>query len=403
MNELTAGQGQGLTAILICPDEELAAAFLQTAQPLAEISVVGRLADYPSGQVLEERVVSLQPDVVLLDMGSSREESQRLVSHIVDYWPQISAVGLSHSNEPDVILGCLRSGASEFLSSPFPAGDVQQALLRMLRRKSVEMRPASPARGSLLAFVPVKGGAGCTTLASSTAYRIHKAGRQRVLLVDFDLVSGLISFLFRINHPYSVIDAVKHSGQLDEALWSSLVCQRNGLDILAAPERPDPTPVDSYPVQEVLEYARSTYDYVVVDLGGVCDSVSLATLPMANSFYLVCSRDMPSLFLMRRAIQLLEETGYNPEQMRVLVNRSEKRPELSREDMEKIFRAPVHAFFADDAAAVSAALREGVPVGDNTDLGRSLGRFVKKFLGDQAPSPSKGPRVRTLRELLSGT
>ncbi len=87
----------------------------------------------------------------------------------------------------------------------------------------------------------------------------------------------------------------------------------------------------------------------------------------------------------------------------MLVNRSEKRPELSREDMEMIFRAPVHAFFADDTAAVSAALREGVPVGDNTDLGRSLGRFVKKFLGDPVASPSKGPRMRTLKELFSGT
>ena len=398
-----AGQGKGLTAILICPDQQLAAAFLQTVEPLAEISVVGRLADYPSGQVLEERVVSLQPDVVLLDVSSKPEDSQRLVSHIVDYWPQISAVGLSHSNEPDVILRCLRSGAAEFLSSPFRSSDVQQALQRMLRRKSVEMRPGSRARGSLLAFVPAKGGAGCTTLAGSIAHRIHKAGRQRVLLIDFDLVAGLISFLFRINHPYSVMDAVKHSGNLDDALWSSLVCQRNGIDILPAPERPDPTPVDAYPVQEVLEYARFAYDYVVVDLGGICDSVSLSTLPLANSVYLVCGRDMPSLFLMRRAVQLLEETGYNREQMRVLVNRFEKRPELSREDMEKIFRAPVHALFPDDSAAVSAALREGVPVGENTDLGRSLGRFVKKFLGDQAAPASKSPRVRTLKELLSGT
>ena len=172
VNELTAGQGQGLTAILICPDEELAAAFLQTAQPLAEISVVGRLADYPSGQVLEERVVSLQPDVVLLDVGSSREESQRLVSHIVDYWPQISAVGLSHSNEPDVILGCLRSGASEFLSSPFPASDVQQARCDA-NAATQERRDASrlrPARGISIGFCPSQG-----------RRRLHHPGQQHRL------------------------------------------------------------------------------------------------------------------------------------------------------------------------------------------------------------------------------
>ena len=94
MRERVDGRtGTGPYRDLDLPDQQLAAAFLQTVQPLAEISVVGRLADYPSGQVLEERVRSLQPDVVLLDVSSNHEDSQRLVSHIVDYWPQISASG----------------------------------------------------------------------------------------------------------------------------------------------------------------------------------------------------------------------------------------------------------------------------------------------------------------------
>ena len=87
--------------------------------------------------------------------------------------------------------------------------------------------------------------------------------------------------------------------------------QRESVDLLLAPERPEPAIVEPQPVQEVLEYSCGAYDYVVVDLGSVCESMSMATLSVADSIYLVCSSDLGSLFMMRRSIPLIEEMGYS--------------------------------------------------------------------------------------------
>jgi pilus assembly protein CpaE len=228
-----------------------------------------------------------------------------------------------------------------------------------------------------------------------------KKKSTKVLLADFHMSAGVAAFLLRINHPYSVIDALKHSSQLDPSLWGSLVSNRGGVDILQAPERPEPAIIEPYPVQEVLEYARSAYDFVLVDLGSVCESISMATLTVADEIFMVCSAEMPSLFMMRRTLPLLEEMGHSREHIHVLVNRVGRGTELATGDMEKIFRAKVHTTFPSDTGAVLHALREGQAVSESSDLGKSVARFAEGIAG-KAASDSKAFGIGAIKELLSG-
>lgn len=403
MNDLTPGAAKSLTAILISPDQDLAQQVTAALQGLDGLSIVSHLAQYPSSHELSEGVRRVQPDVIMIDVSSDRDPGLRLIAQVVDYWPNISAVGMSRGNEPESILQCLRSGASEFLSSPFSRDDAHQAVQRILRRKTAELPTQAPKQGRLLMFASVKGGAGSTLIAGNTAFQIKSASKGRVLLIDCNLTTGLISFLFRINHAYSLTDVLKHSSQLDPGLWGSLITNRNGIDILTAPEQPELTAIEPYAVQEMLEFARSAYDHVVADLGSVWGGISLAALPLANGIHLVCGSDMPSLYLMRRSIQVLRETGYSPEQLRVLVNRGEKRSELSVEDMQKIFRAPVHATFPDDTADVDKALRDGVPLAENSEFGKSVSRFVKGLLAEETKVAPEAAGIRGFKELLTGT
>jgi pilus assembly protein CpaE len=270
----------------------------------------------------------------------------------------------------------MRAGAAEFLASPFPPSDFQQAVQRIVRRRTAETGTKPARRGRLLAFAPAKGGSGCTTLACGVAAAVKRRTKSNVLLADLDLASGVIGFLLRLKTQYSVIDALRHSSQLDNTLWKSLVLEHNGVDVLAAPERPEQALTEAYPVQQALDFARSLYDYIIVDLDGVTDSVSRVTLAAADRVHLVCCTEMTSLFMMRRTIPLLEDLGRSRDQINVLVNRAGGRPPLSQQDMEKIFRAPVHWTFPEDAAAVARAQREGDTVAEGSDLGKSLKQFV---------------------------
>ena len=392
------GGGHSVKALLVCPDPGLAQALRPAAAAAPQLVLGSLVSAYPSGTSLLEQLAGFE--ALALDVGSDRKAALALLKTVIESRPDVAVIALARSNDPEMILQCLRSGAAEFLSSPFPPNDLRQAVHRIARRRSSEEAPAAARRGRLVVFAPVKGGAGATTLAANVAYAIKRESSSRVLLADMHLAAGIVAFLLRLQTPYSVLDALRHSSQLDDALWKSLVVSHEGMDILAAPERPEPALIEPFPAEEMFEFCRSLYDYVVVDLGSICEGVGLTAASAADSINLVCSTDMPSLFMMRRTIPLLEEMGRSRDQVNVLVNRFERRSELSTEDMEKIFRASVHTSFPDDVPAVLRAQREGALLSESSELGKSVRRFVRTLIGAK-PKETAGA-LGALRHLWGG-
>jgi len=397
MSENHGGE-RTVRTLLVCPDPGLAQALKPATAAAPQLMLAALVSSYPAPRNLAERLAGF--DALALDVGSDRQAALALLKAVIEARPEVAVIALARSNDPDIILQCLRAGAAEFLSSPFPPNDLRQAVQRIARRQTAESKPEAARRGRLIVFAPVKGGAGSTTIATNVAYALQRESHARVLLADMNLAAGIVAFLLRLQTPYSVLDALRHSSQLDDALWKSLVVAHEGVDILAAPERPEPALIEPFPAEEMFEFCRSMYDYVIVDLGGICEGLGLTAATAADSINLVCSTDMPSLFMMRRTIPLLEETGRSRDQINVLVNRLERRSDLSTEDMEKIFRASVHASFPEDSSAVMRAQREGSLVADSTELGKSVRCFVRSLIGAK-PKEAAGA-LGALRQLWGG-
>jgi pilus assembly protein CpaE len=393
------GGERTVKTMLICPDTGLAQALRPAASAAPQLVLAAAVSEYPAPGGVVGMLNGF--DALALDVGSDRQAALALLKTVLEARPDIAVIALARTNDPETILQCLRMGAAEFLSSPFPPNDLRQAVHRIGRRQqTVDTQPAAAKRGRLLVFAPVKGGAGCTTLATNVAYAIKRQSQGRVLLADMHLSAGIVAFLLRLQTPYSVLDALRHSSQLDDALWKSLVVTHEGVDILAAPERPEPALIESFPAEEMFDFCRSAYDYVVLDLGSICEGLGLTAATAADSINLVCSTDMPSLFMMRRTIPLLEEMGRTRDQINVLVNRVERRSDLSTEDMEKIFRASVHATFPEDAQSVLRAQREGALVAESSELGKSVRRFARTMTGVK-PKEAAGA-LGALRQLWGG-
>jgi pilus assembly protein CpaE len=397
MSENQGGE-RTVKTLLVCPDAGLAQALKPAASAAPQLVLASLVSTYPSSRDLVGQLDGF--DALALDVGSDRPAALALLKTVIEGRPEVAVIALARSNDPEIILQCLRAGAAEFLSSPFPPNDLRQAVQRIARRRTVEVKPEAARRGRLIVFAPVKGGAGSTTLATNVAFALRRESNARVLLADMNLAAGIVAFLLRLQTPYSVLDALRHSSQLDDALWKSLVVSHEGVDVLAAPERPEPALIEPFPAEEMFEFCRSTYDYVIADLGGICEGLGLTAATAADSINLVCSTDMPSLFMMRRTIPLLEEMGRGRDQINVLVNRVDRRSDLSTEDMEKIFRASVHASFPEDSSAVLRAQREGALLPESSDLGKSVRRFVRGLVGAK-PKEAAGA-LGTLRQLWGG-
>jgi DNA-binding response OmpR family regulator len=269
-----------LMAMLICPNRGLAQQFLATIPETRSFQVVGDLQQYPNSRQLDARLRQSRPDVVLLDLSADTEVAIGLIGVIAAFRPSIYVVGLHESNDASVIIRSLRAGSTEFLCFPFDVDSQSTVITRILRLRESEERGA-------------KAGQGATTLAFQMASIASQDGKRKVLLADFDTTGGTVSFAARLSHSYSVLDAIRHSEKLDSALWNALVNNKNGLDILVSPDQPEMNGVEGHKVHEVIEYARSAYEDVILDLPSAYERISQVSIGEADKVFLVCNAELP--------------------------------------------------------------------------------------------------------------
>jgi pilus assembly protein CpaE len=388
-------QGTELTALLICPNRALAQQFTATLSDSRTFNILADVKSYPTPQALDMRVRQLRPDLILLDLSSNLETALGLMPYITSFRPTVHIIGLHSSSDADVIMRSLRAGATEFLCAPFDTPTQNTVVARVLRLRENEER-TQPARGKLIAFVGAKAGYGASTLAYNTAYALRKDGRRKILLADFDLLGGTLSFALKLNHSYSLLDGIRHSDQLDTSLWSALIANAGGLDVMPAPEKPETMSFEGHRIHEILEYARVIYEAVVIDLPAAYERISMATLGDADEIFIVCTPELPSLHMTRKCIVFLDQMGFNRDRFRVVVNRSSRKDELSCQDMVRVFNFPVHYVFPDDYATMHRALTAGKPVPPNCELGKHIRRFSENLLASEKPEEKKKKSLSVL-------
>jgi pilus assembly protein CpaE len=391
-----------LAALLVAPNREMAEQLLGTVPKGRLFQVLADLRSYPHEQALDVRLRQLKPDVVLLDVATNPEQAAQLTQFVCAAHPGVHVVGLHYSNDPEVVLRVLRSGASEFLHAPFEVDSQREATAR-LRRLRRRPEAGEPERGSVVVFTSAKPGSGATTLATQTAFAVAKSSGRRVLLADLDLMGGAIAFYLKVSHSGSMVEALENTGRMDAAFWASLTVNCGGVDVLPAPQAPHPMPVDPARLHEVLEYARRSYDWVIVDLPAVFHHVSLVTLTNSDCAFLVTTAELPSLHLTRRAVNLLTQVGIERSRFHVVVNRVSKRDGIGESDMEKIFACPVHASFPNDYFSLHRVVTHGQALGGDCELGRAIDRLAGRLSGPPSAERRRAGSVVGARPVLSQT
>lgn len=377
-----------LIALLVCPNRDLAKLFADTQQHTKAFQVVADLKTYPTPQALEVRIRQAQPDVVLLDVATDLETATQLIASVPGIRPGLYVVGLHHTNEPDAIVRSLRAGATEFLHAPFDEVQQREAVARLNRLRAPELR-AEPEFGRVIAFSSTKPGSGASTLATQTAFALKRRTNKRVLLVDFDLMGGTIGFYLKLNHPYSLLDAIENAGRLNQALWSSLVVNSGGVDILPAPETPFTGSVSAGALHEVMQFARVLYDWVVLDLPAIFQKLSLQALPESEVTFLVSTSELPSLHLARKAAGLMNQLAVPKDGYQMVVNRVSKRDNISSSDLEKIFNCSIEATFPNDYFSLHRVVTLGQPLGADSDLGKAIEGLTTRLAGGSGRSKAK--------------
>jgi pilus assembly protein CpaE len=369
-----------VTALMISPDRRIADEFLESLGRGRAFEIIADLRAYPTVANLDTRIRQLRPDVLLLDVATDLELAGELIRSVTTQNPPVHVIGLHTQNDSNAILRSLRYGASEFLFAPFDVS-IQEAAISRIQKL---LQPAGGEResGKVVVFASAKPGSGASTLAMQTAYALRRASGKRVLLADFDLMTGVLGFYLKLDHSYSLVDLIQHADRIDYDLWTTVTADADGIDVLPAPEVPFIDSVEQGGLHQVLAHARNTYEWTVVDLPSIFQRLSLLTLSEADRAFIVASSELASLHLARKAVKLITQLGLDAQKIQVLINRMDKRnTELNVSDMSKLLECAVDTSLPNDHLALQRGIILGQPLGNDSELGKAVDNLAGKLMG----------------------
>jgi pilus assembly protein CpaE len=341
---------------------------------------ISQVRSYPSPRELTGAVGGGTQYLVFLDVLSDRDQAVQLISEIVRISSTVQVVALLPANEPDLILRCLRAGAVDFLMHPFTADQMEAALGKLSRSQ-----PTAAATGKdpakIFAVMPAKGACGATTVACNLAFQWKRLGAKKILLADLDALTGTMSFLLKIKSTHSFMDVLVRQSELDSSLWGAMVTNVNGVDVMLAPEIMTDGVQDLRDPSPILEYARSAYDVVVTDAGGVYGEWNLAQARAASELLLVTTNELPALQAAQRALSYLDTNRIGRWKVRLLVNRYTRDVGLSKEVISTALHADVYDTLPSDYETVQKGLMEGKPVRPDTPFGKSMSQLADRLSG----------------------
>jgi Mrp family chromosome partitioning ATPase len=295
------------------------------------------------------RVLGIQgPELVLLDLND-----WDAVSHI--------AREINESKTDSVVIGFTKgssqmerrvfheAGIVDLLRDPFSAAELEAVAYEALHRdRRVDNK-------NILAFLPAKAGGGCSTVALNTAGALVNTLNKKVLLIESDTRSGVLSFKLNLEDRTGLREALAQSGELTPVEWRRHYSEVSGIHVLLAnPARRGALPRwnDYY---QLLYFLQKEYDFILVDLPEVINDATAEIVRTARGVLIVCEPELASLKLTKQRCTELESCEIASNSIHVVVNRWEH-SRMTVKDVEEAVAHPVFATVPNDYSNVKNAV-----------------------------------------------
>jgi len=322
------------------------------------------------------------PDLLLVRVSHLwREELAALLQHPAHERPPLLVCGLP--SDQDGMRLAMQAGARDVLPEPIAETELVAALSRLV----TEARVSSGAQGKLIAVISAKGGSGGTLLACNLAHQLSVKGGN-TLLLDMDLQFGCVTHYLDVTQSHSHLEVLQQVEDMDGVALRGFCSHFSPtLHVLGGRAGELCLPQDAQPEQldTLLQLARSSYDWVVVDLPRQIDHLTGSVLEQVDRVYVVVQQSVSHLRDASCLMRILrEDLGVRGDQLQVVVNRYDKAAAISLKDIGEALRCVNLLKLPNDFNLVSQSQNSGVP------------------LGVQAPRASITAAVRQMTEQLAG-
>src|ERR1700722_307259 len=378
-----------LNAVLFIADPHLAALMRDLAGKSNEFSIgsIIQLADVRYS--VERTLNTTTPDVLLMEM-SDFDRDVPLAATIHRYAPDVPLVGLVSRDFQERLNRSSDPNLTSLVAWPFTVDELERAISNAVHKMHGEIH------NNLIAFLPGKAGSGSSTVVLHTARILAQELKRRVLVIEGDLHSGLLSAMLDVAVRSSVREALAEAPHIDSMTWQRCVVTVGGWDVLLTnTEIKEPVPSWTHYFQ-ILRFAAPKYDLILVDLPEVVNSATAEIVRRARGVYVVSTPEFASLKLSKQRCLELDHWGVDHGRIYALLNRGH-RTDIGPKEAERILECPVAATFPNDYRAIQRAIKGTSFIDIRSRLGEAYLAFSKMLIGEE-PEPEKRSFMGLLRK-----
>ena len=332
--------------------------------------VVRDLDHNPGEHELKRLVGALEPEVVLVDLGST--ESLSCASNVRAVHPKAAVIGYGATLE--VALMAPRVGFDAVLAENASPEDLRQAIHDALRMHQGGVEP------NLFSYIPSKAGSGASTIVLNTAMALARDEGKRVLVIEADLRSGSLAIMLGAKPKASIQSVLKSIAQIDKRRFRDWVYTFQGVDFLLSSLALDADIPEWSDYFHLLSIVRQSYDKILVDMPELVNPASIELVRRSHRVFVVCTPEITSMKLASQRFEELTRLAIPDTRSGLIVNRWQKADppidEVSRSVDHEVTRV-----FPNDYAGVRSAILGGRPVSAQSRLGMAYTEFAGELCG----------------------
>jgi pilus assembly protein CpaE len=354
-----------MAARILIIDDSTTITKLVKYQFVAEGYDVVTAEDGPAGlQAAEEYT----PDLILLDVMMPEMDGYEVCRRLraMEKTRSTPIVMLTSMTSIANMQAGFEAGADDYITKPFESAELKMRVGAILRRSGRVQADEQALTGRVITIFSLRGGAGCSSLATNLAVGLSQLWRTEAVLVDLALPTGLCDVMLNLKPSNNLGTlAQQEVGNIDWEYINNILVTHPAsrtrlLGGIVAPHEAEL--VSDNLVMFLLDHLSAKSHYVVVDTSHNFSPPILAALDRADHILMPITPDISSVRLALSTLKVFDQLGYPEEKVDVIVNWTFPKAGIAANRIEKAIGHPVRMVIPHVPAAWSEAINEGVPV-----------------------------------------
>jgi len=332
------------------------------------IDIVGEAV---SGAEVIDHIKSMDPQVVIMDLNLPEIDGLETTRYITLHHPRVSVIIISLNDEIESIKRAMLAGAREYLVKPVSPLEIHRAVRQVADLNSKlpvgsgqeaesSKKQASNAK-QIVSVFGTKGGVGKSAICTNLAVAAAREYRNRVGLIDLDIQFGDVSIMMNLNARKTMAELAQEADEPDVDMLENYFYERNGVQILAAPNKPELAELITPPqVKKILSLSRQVFGYTFIDTPSFIDDTTLIALESSDLILLVITLELPAIKNIKKGIEILRSLQLL-DRARLILNRSSGVAGIEPEDVERVLGMRIRAEVPSDGKLVVNSINQGIP------------------------------------------